>query len=136
MSTATPSLPSELHRQYHVDAAGRVWLRAGRCTGEGGIVFPPRRFCGDLSEPDEQLLPSDGKVNCITRVRVRAPYGLPQGYMIGFVDFDAAPLRIFGLFDPETADDIAPGSPVRLILKPLGVNNDGAPCLRPVFVAA
>ncbi|TDK48085.1 Zn-ribbon domain-containing OB-fold protein [Antarcticimicrobium luteum] len=132
---AAPELPPELARQFHVDAGGGVWLRAARCAG--AVVFPPRRYCGDaLSDPEEVLLPGAGRVNCVTRVQVRPPYDLPQGYMIGFVDLDAAPVRVFGLFDPEDADAMAPGRPVSLTLKPLGTDNAGTPCLRPVFVAA
>lgn len=135
MAQADPGLPPELAQQFHVDAAGEVWLRAARCAG--GVMFPPRRYCGtDLSEPEELLLPGAGRVNCVTRVRVRPPYGLPQGYMIGFVDLDAAPVRVFGLFAPEDAEAMTPGRPVTLTLKPLGTDNAGAPCLRPVFVAA
>lgn len=130
-----PELPPELAQQYHVDAAGAVWLRAARCSGT--VVFPPRRYCGaDLAPPEEVLLPGAGRVNCITRVRVRPPYDLPQGYMIGFVDLDAAPVRLFGLFSPDTAEDMAPGRAVSLTLERLGTDNTGAPCLRPVFVAA
>ena len=135
VTQAAPELPPELAQQFHVDAAGEVWLRAARCAGE--VVFPPRRYCGDaLSEPEEVLLPGAGRVNCVTRVRVRPPYDLPQGYMIGFVDLDAAPVRVFGLFAPDAAEAMAPGAPVSLTLKPLGSDNDGSPCLRPVFVAA
>ncbi len=73
----SPKLPPELASQFHVDEAGEVWLRAARCAGK--VVFPPRRYCGaDLSEPEEVLLPGDGRVNCLTRVRVRPPYDLPQ----------------------------------------------------------
>lgn len=135
MTQAEPLLPPELAQQFHVDEAGEVWLRAARCGGE--VMFPPRRFCGtDLSEPEEVLLPGAGRVNSITRVRVRPPYDLPHSYMIGFVDLDAAPVRVFGLFDPEEAEAMAPGRPVALTLKPLGTDNDGHPCLRPVFVTA
>lgn len=130
-----PALPPELAAQYHVDADGRVLLRAVRSTSGGDVMFPPRKFSGpDLAPTEEMLLPGDGRVNCLTRVRVRAPYGLPPGYVIGFVDLDAAPLRLFGLFDDGAA--LAPGSRVRLSLRPVGVDNDGNPCLRPVFIPA
>lgn len=131
----SPALPPELMAQYHVDADGRVLLRAVRAAKGGKVLFPPRQFSGpDLAPTEEMLLSGDGRINCLTRVRVRPPYGLPPGYTIGFVDLDAAPLRLFGLFDDGMA--LAPGSRVRLSLRPIGVDNDGNPCLRPVFVAA
>ncbi|TDE36307.1 Zn-ribbon domain-containing OB-fold protein [Antarcticimicrobium sediminis] len=130
-----PELPPELAQQFHVDSAGTVWLRAGRCAET--VVFPPRRYCGDdMSDPEEVLLPGAGRVNCVTRVRVRPPYDLPQGYMIGFVDLDAAPVRVFGLFAPQDAGAMVPGRAVALTLQPFGTDNEGTPCLRPVFVAA
>lgn len=131
--TTIPALPPELVAQYHVDADGQVLLRAVRSASGGEILFPPRQFSGpDLAPTEETLLPGDGTVNCLTRVRVRPPYGLPPGYTIGFVDLNAAPLRLFGLFDDGST--LAPGSRVTLSLRPLGVDNDGNPCLRPVFV--
>jgi uncharacterized OB-fold protein len=133
----TLMLPPELAAQYHVGSDGSVLLCAVSC-GEGGeVLFPPRHFSGsELAPTKEVLLPSDGYVNCVTRVRVRPPYGLPPGYMIGFVDLAAAPLRLFGLFDPETEAEIKPGCRVVLRLRAVGVDNDGRPCLRPVFVPA
>lgn len=134
-ANAPPVLPPELVAQYHVDEAGRVLLRAARAAKGGEVLFPPRQFAGpDLAPTEQVLLAGDGRVNCLTRVRVRPPYGLPPGYAIGFVDLDAAPLRLFGLFDDGTA--LAPGNRVTLRLRPLGVDNDGTPCLRPVFVPA
>ncbi len=128
-----PVLPPELAAQYHVNASGEVLLRAVRAARGGDILFPPRQFSGpDLAPTEETLLPGDGRVSCLTRVRVRPPYGLPPGYVIGFVDLDAAPLRLFGLFDGEA--ELRPGHRVTLRLRALGVDNDGAPCLRPVFV--
>lgn len=47
-------------------------------------------------------------------------------------DLDAAPLRLFGLF--ESGAELSPGKRVTLSLQALGVDNDGTPCLRPVFV--
>lgn len=138
MSAAIPSapvLPPELVAQYHVDDAGEVLLRAVRAADGGEVLFPPRKFSGpDLAPTEELLLPGDGRVNCLTRVRVRPPYGLPPGYVIGFVDLDAAPLRLFGLF--ESGMELSPGKRVTLSLQALGVDNDGNPCLRPVFVPA
>ena len=136
MSAAIPSqpvLPPELVAQSQVDDAGKVLLRAVRAAGGGEVLFPPRKFSGpNLAPTEELLLPGDGRVNCLTRVRVRPPYGLPPGYVIGFVDLDAAPLRLFGLF--ESGAELSPGKRVTLSLQALGVDNDGTPCLRPVFV--
>ncbi|NML76870.1 hypothetical protein HHL25_22265 [Rhizobium sp. S-51] len=130
-----PTLPPELMAQYHVEPDGRVLLRAVRSARGGEVLFPPRQFSGpDLAPTEELLLSGDGRVNCLTRVRVRPPYELPPGYMIGFVDLDAAPLRLFGLFDGET--ELSPGSRVALRLRAIGVDNDGNPCLRPIFVPA
>jgi len=134
-SDGGPVLPPELAAQFAVDDNGVVRLRASRPDSGGDVTFPPRLYAGDGLEPaTEVLIPGDGRVNCMTRVRVRPPYGLPPGYVIGFVDLDAAPLRLFGLFAPEDAESLSPGSPVRLSLMVLGTDNDAKPCLRPVFV--
>jgi hypothetical protein len=132
-----PELPPELAAQFALAADGTVLLRASRPAQGDAVIFPPRLYAGDRLDPTtEVLIPGDGRVNCLTRVRVRPPYGLPPGYVIGFVDLEAAPLRLFGLFAPEDADSLVPGSPVRLRLMPLGTDNDATPCLRPVFVPA
>ncbi|MCX7169865.1 MAG: OB-fold domain-containing protein, partial [Proteobacteria bacterium] len=66
-------------------------------------------------------------------VRTRAPYQLPEPYAVGYIDLDASGLRVFGLFHPQATERLRIAMRVALSVMPLGVDNDGRPCLRPVF---
>lgn len=131
--TAPTALPPELSGAYRVldGADGRVALLAGRRGPEGALTFPRRAWSADAPEPVE--VAATGRVYAHTLVCVKPPYGLPTPYAVGYVDIDGTGLRVFGLFDPQSLDALAPGLRVELVARHLGVGNDGKDCLRPVF---
>ena len=64
---------------------------------------------------------------------IKPPLGLPSPYSLVYVDLTAVNLRVFGLFDPNAAQDLRIGLEVELDVGPLGVDINGQPCLRPYF---
>ncbi|HEY0836209.1 MAG TPA: OB-fold domain-containing protein [Azospirillum sp.] len=131
--TAPTALPPELSGAYRVLDGGddRVVLLAGRAGPRGELTFPRRAWRADAPETVE--VAATGRVYSHTLVCVKPPYGLPAPYAVGYVDIDGTGLRVFGLFDPQAVDALAPGLRVELVARQLGVGNDGAACLRPVF---
>ncbi|KJS39135.1 MAG: hypothetical protein VR70_08740 [Rhodospirillaceae bacterium BRH_c57] len=132
----SPTLPQELMLHYRLEGGdgARVRLLASQCGEANRLSFPRRAFCGaDLTEPEEVEVPGVGTVYCYTVVRTRAPYGLPTPYAVGYVDIDGTGLRVFGLFEPELVDDLEAGLAVELQARPLGIDNHGEACLRPLF---
>jgi len=96
--------------------------------------FPRRVVCPYcLDELEDIKLSSVGKIYTFSVLRTKAPYGLPQPYAGGYVDLEDDGLRIYTLFDPEKISDLDFGKRVTLRVGPLGVNNDGEPCLRYYF---
>ncbi len=78
--------PARAWRQY----PQRYRLEAGRCTGCGKVLFPPRRVCPECGATEFQLviLPRTGKIATFTVVRV------PPA---GFVDQTPLPIAIVEL---------------------------------------
>ena len=96
--------------------------------------FPIREHCSScLGDTGQVKLGSRGKIYSFTVVRTKPPFGLPRPYGVAYIDLEAIPLRVFGLLDPHQLDRIGIGMPVNLSVGPMGVNNDGHPCLRPNF---
>ena len=96
--------------------------------------FPKPTVCPYcLGEVKETKLSSKGKIYTYSVLRTRAPYGLPQPYADGYVDLEEDGLRIHSLFDPEKISDLEIGKGVTLRVGPIGVGNDGQPCLRYYF---
>ena len=92
------------------------------------IVCP---YC--LGELKEIKLSTEGKIYTYSILRTRAPYGLPQPYPVGWVDLEEDRLRIFSLLDPEKISNLDFGKKVALRVGPMGVDNNGHPCLRYYF---
>lgn len=131
-----PALPVELRDSYRVASSDEdtVALVAGRCSDGERLMFPRRAYCEKtLTPPEVEEVTGVGTVYCYTVVRTRAPYGLPTPYAVGYVDIAETGLRVFGLFDPDLTPALRPGLGVALKARPLGVDNGGQPCLRPVF---
>lgn len=130
-----PVLPPGIDQVYRQDDTGDgCRLMAAQCRHSRRIFFPAPAWCPCCLEPPEALaLSGRGTIHAFTVVRVKAPFGLPEPYAVGYVDLDAAPLRIFGLLMAPAIADLRTGLAVDLVVMPLGVDNRGEPCLRPVF---
>ncbi|PWC52543.1 OB-fold domain-containing protein [Azospirillum sp. TSO22-1] len=127
-------LPPELAGAYRVLDDRHVVLLAARAGADGALTFPRRAWNAATLAPAEPVeVAAVGRVYSHTTVCAKAPYGLPTPYAVGYVDIDGTGLRVFGLFDQDSAAALAPGQRVELVARPVGVGNDGAACLRPVF---
>ena len=116
------------------DAQGRPGLVGGYCTACQRYFYPRPDFCPDCQQPAQRrLLGGSGRIYSYTVIRTRAPYQLPEPYAVGYIDLDVSGLRVFGLFHPQATEALRIAMPVALSVLPLGVDNDGRPCLRPVF---
>lgn len=116
------------------DAQGRPGLVGGYCESCQRYLYPRPDFCPDCLQPAQRrLVGGSGRIYSYTVIRTRAPYQLPEPYAVGYIDLDASDLRVFGLFHPQATEALQVGLPVSLSVLPLGVDNDGKPCLRPVF---
>ncbi|MFH0730392.1 MAG: OB-fold domain-containing protein [Pseudomonadota bacterium] len=96
--------------------------------------FPKPLVCHYcLEEVREIELSSKATIYTFSVLRTKTPYGLPQPYAAGYVDLEDSGLRIYTLFDPEKIADLDFGKRVTLRIGPLGVDNNGQPCLRYYF---
>ncbi len=112
-------------------------LLGGYCTVCERTYFPKPMVCPHCLETVQQVdLSSSGKIHSFTVVRVKAPFGLPQPYAVGYVDLEADSLRVFSLLDSDKIGRLYAGQPVTLRVAPLGVNSAGMPCLRYYFTPA
>lgn len=104
------------------------------CDHCDNYFFPTREHCSNcLGNTVQTGLGSRGTVYSFTVVRTKPPFRLPQPYGVAYVDLDGYPLRVFGLLDSQQLEKVRIGSPVRLCVGPMGVNNADQPCLRPFF---
>lgn len=116
-------------------------LLGGYCRECGTYHFPAPEVCpgclGRLGEVMEQISLGDrATLYSVTTIRTKPPLGLPKPYRVGYVDLQQVPLRIFALLDPEQEHALEIGQELQLQTARLGVNLEGAPCLRPYFIAA
>lgn len=127
------ALPTGLDQAFRVED-GSCRLLAARCPRSGRVFFPAPAFCPCCLEPPETApLSGDGRIHAVTHIRTKAPFGLPEPYAVGYIDLETAPLRVFGLFAPCPPESLQPEAVVELVALPLGVDNQGQACLRPVF---
>ena len=104
------------------------------CPSCSEYFFPATPYCRKCLEPTvEADLGSEGSLYSFTVIRTKAPLGLPTPYCVGYVDLAGSSLRIFFLLDPAAVGKLKPGLAVRLAVKPMGVDQQGSPCLRPYF---
>jgi uncharacterized OB-fold protein len=116
------------------EAGSRPRLIGAICEKCHTKFFPKPIVCPHcLEEPKETRLSSEGKIYTYSVLRTRPPYGLPKPYADGYVDLEEDGLRIHTLFDPAKISDLEIGKPVALRVGPIGVGNDGQPCLRYYF---
>lgn len=96
--------------------------------------FPPPFVCPYcLGKLEEVQLLNQGILHSFTIVRVKAPYGLPLPYGVGYVDLDGDGLRILTLLDPQRVDDLKIGIHVELRIIEIGDDGKGNPSLRYLF---
>lgn len=116
------------------DDQGLPGLVGGYCAACQGYLYPRPEYCPTCLQPAQRrMLGGRGSIYSYTVIRTRAPYRLPEPYAVGYIDLKASGLRVFGLFHPQATERLQIGMPVALSVMPLGVDNDGRPCLRPVF---
>lgn len=116
------------------DPHGRAALVGGYCEPCQLYFYPRPDFCPACLQPAQRsLVGGSGQIYSYTLIRTRPPYQLPEPYAVGYVDLDASGLRVFGLFHPRAIGQLRIGLRVDLSVMPLGVDNAGKPCLRPVF---
>ncbi len=109
-------------------------LIGSACPSCKEYFFPATPYCRKCLAPaTETDLGSEGMLYSCTVIRTKAPLGLPTPYAVGYVDLTVSSLRIFFLLDPDEIETFKPGLAVRLAVKPLGVDQQGSPCLRPYF---
>lgn len=119
---------------FAADANGQYGLVGGRCPACQRNFYPRPDFCPLCLQPVQQHnLGGKGQIYSVTVVRTRAPYQLPEPYAVGYVDLEDSGLRIFGLFAPQATEQLRIGMRVALSVMPLGVDNEGKSCRRPVF---
>lgn len=102
-----------------------------RCTRK---FFPSPFVCPYcLGELEKVHLSSQGTLHSFTVVRVKAPYGLPLPYCLGYVDLKDDGLRVLALIDFTRIEDLRIGMEVTLCVKEFGHDGKGNPALRYMF---
>ena len=136
MNSELPDLPPVTHGVFTLPPYDQFSPRliGSLCPSCNEYFFPPTPYCRKCLEPTANAdLGSEGVLYSCTVIRTKAPLGLPTPYCVGYVDLAGRSLRIFFLLDPDAVGTLKPGLVVRLAVKPLGVDQQGSPCLRPYF---
>jgi uncharacterized OB-fold protein len=110
------------------EAGAEPRLVVGVCQNCRSYSFPQREYCakcGPGTVIKETMLGGAGVVFASTRVRVPSPVGIKAPYCCGYVDLDAASLRVFALFSAVCGEAPAPGTRVHLRVEPLTTNKAG-----------
>jgi uncharacterized OB-fold protein len=130
-------LPTVVPGLYAAEEQGELELTGSYCAACQRYAYPHVEHCPACLQPTERKpVGGRGQIYSYTVIRTRPPFQLPEPYAVGYVDLAASGLRVFGLFHPKAIALLRIGLPVALEEMPLGVNNDGQPCLRPVFSPA
>ncbi|MFA7242447.1 MAG: OB-fold domain-containing protein [Sulfuricellaceae bacterium] len=120
-----------------VGEQGELELSGSFCAACRRYAYPRVEHCpGCLQLTERKPVGGRGRIYSYTVIRTRPPFQLPEPYAVGYIDLAASGLRVFGLFHPEAIEQLRIGMPVALEEIPLGINNDGQLCLRPVFSPA
>ncbi|MCI4323091.1 MAG: Zn-ribbon domain-containing OB-fold protein [Thermoplasmata archaeon] len=103
-------------------------LRAGRftttrCRKDGTLLWPPRVSCPECHGDDLDWvdLPPNGHVYAFSAVLLGAPLGMESEvpFVVGLVDLDGAPLRLFGRIDGGRWETLRIGDAVHVVPVPL-----------------
>lgn len=109
-------------------------LLGSQCPSCQHYDYPAGNICSHCGETTETCsLGREATIYSFTTVRVKPPLDLPRPYSVAYLDMANAPLRIFALLLPEQETQFEIGQQVELQLLPMGSNNAGDACLRPVF---
>ena len=136
MSTVAEPMPMFAEGVVGFDspARGAPHLIGGYCRQCDRWSFPRTEHCRHChGKSERRSLGSYGTVYSCTVVRTKPPLKFPQPYAVAYVDLRDRPLRIFMLIDPAAADSVQIGDHVELVVGQVGVNREGAACLRPYF---
>ena len=115
---------------FEVAADGAPRLLTSACTTCGRSFFPARAdcpHCGEAGRIENAAVSGSGTIYSSTVVRVPSPAGLKPPYATGYVDLDAAPLRVFALFTSVDPRELVPGARVEMVIEPLRTAADGMP---------
>lgn len=116
---------------YETEGPRLIGAHCVRCARK---FFPAPFVCPYcLREPEEVHLSNQGTLHSFTVVRVKAPYGLPLPYCLGYVDLKDEGLRVLALIDPTHIEDLRIGMEVTLCVKEFGDDGKGNPALRYLF---
>jgi len=116
---------------YDKEGPRLIGALCARCTRK---FFPPPFVCPYcLRVLEEVYLSTQGTLHSFTVVRVKAPFGLPLPYALGYVDLKDDGLRVLALIDPKRIDELEIGMDLQLCVEELGNDGTGNPSLRYMF---
>lgn len=89
-----------------------------RCRRDGTLHWPPRVVCPKCHTDEVEWvdLPQLGHVYAFSAVLAGAPLGMESDvpFVVGLVDLDGAPLRLFGRIDGKSWTECRVGMPVKV----------------------
>ena len=103
-------------------------LITSSCATCGRDFFPARSYCiqcGEGGQIAERRIRGEGVIYASTIARVPSPVGLKPPYAYGYVNLDAAKLRVFALFTSIAPEQLRPGTRVEMVTAPLRKDSDG-----------
>ncbi|CAN5451365.1 hypothetical protein BH11ACT6_BH11ACT6_46080 [soil metagenome] len=120
-SFAPPTAPA-IGAEHFLTDGTRVVLRVTRCRDCPSAWFPARAQCSNCGSTDvtEDLTSSTGTAYASTVVRV-GPRQFTAPYTLAYVDVDGVRL----LAHVNSPEAVVPGTPVDLVLAPIGADDDG-----------
>lgn len=116
-----PTAPAVGAEHFLTDGA-RVVLRVSRCRACNSSWFPSRAQCSNCASKDvsAEVTSSTGTAYASTVVRV-GPRQFPAPYTVAYVDVEGVRLLAHVISD----DALPPGTPVDLVLAPIGADDRG-----------
>ncbi|MCI4350256.1 MAG: Zn-ribbon domain-containing OB-fold protein [Thermoplasmata archaeon] len=109
--------PDQTRLSAFYDALRRGKFRTTRCPNDHQLHWPPRVACPKChTETLEWVeLPTKGRIYAFSAVLAGAPLGMEADvpFVVGLVDLDGAPLRLFGRIVGRSWDACKIGDPVR-----------------------
>lgn len=100
------------------DALRKGRLTTTRCPKDGGLHWPPRLVCPKCHATELEWvdLPASGRLYAFSAVLAGAPLGMEAEvpFVVGLVDLEGVPLRLFGRIVGAAWTDCRIGMPVRV----------------------